>query len=133
MRKLRGYARSSWSGRSGYKNMPDPKVQAAIDEIEAVLEKHDMAGICFVSSESHIHYLHHFTASWCVRAKPKDYPNEEAYKKSVSNTVGMLMGFIDAIKFTRDGLIKTVADVGKRVTISHITKEEEETGPNEKD
>ena len=119
--------------------MPDPKLQQAINEIDAVLTKHNIAGIVFVASESHAHYLHHLQASWnaCymentpkgealrVRCKRADYPTRDAWRLAMKNSVGTIMGFIDVCKNTAEaltGLAVRIAATGN--TIEHMTKED---------
>jgi len=88
--------------------MPDSNLKAAMEEIKAVLKKHDCAGMIALTSESHVEYLNEFKASWScawieefpdgsvgvrVRAKRKDFPSHEAQNKAVSLTVGMFLAF----------------------------------------
>src|SRR5262245_25917454 len=96
--------------------MPDPNVQAAVDEILAVLKKHDLAGTCFISSQSHVHYLHHMEATWsCIyfiedakgqgvrfRIQRSEFPTDEAYKKASEDSVGLLQGTLDAMRNTSE-------------------------------
>ncbi len=79
-----------------------------LDEISAVLKKHDMVGLIIVGNPTHCDWRMEVAASWscawvekdeqgreCVRirAKAADYPNKEAQKKTVEATVGTFVTF----------------------------------------
>ncbi len=114
--------------------MPDPKVEAAIEEIKALVRKHDLAAVVFVASPTHTNFLYEVCPSWtcarleqdnaaelCLRIRSKlvDYPSKDAQKKDVERTFGMFLGFAQACfnahgQFT--GLVKQCAGM---MTIEH--------------
>ncbi len=89
--------------------MPDPKNDAALAEIRAVLEKHDLAGVVFVGSQTHAAFIYRFDPSWsCARleetpdgmvirlkALGADFPDAMAHEKCVTDTIGIFNGFLN--------------------------------------
>lgn len=115
--------------------MPDPKVQAAINEIEQVLRRHDLAGVAIVSSPSHTHYLHHIEATWSCcrmesphglrfRCKRADYPTEAEWKETMRISCGLVAGFEHALESSAQQLRRLLLALGKKVGIDHIDVDE---------
>lgn len=114
--------------------MPDPKCIEAMEEIKAVLTKHDLAGVILLQSATHGEFLYELSPSWScarlvdggirVRSKLVDYPSAEAQKKSQEETVGMLAGFVDMLASAEDDLFKVVRMLSTRVDFSHFTRRE---------
>lgn len=114
--------------------MPDPKLKIAAEEIKAVLLKHDCAAIVVLCSESHLEWLHHVTPSWScarlqdgvlrIKAKREDFPTVEAQKKCVTDTIGMVVGFLDAANNTAAQMTEVARLLATKIEFSHFTKEE---------
>lgn len=112
--------------------MPDPKIKPVIAEIEAVLKKHDMAGIVFVASKSHTQFLYHLFPKWgCItpqddggiriRAKSKDPAQVEALRLSI----GMIAGFSDAMGIGVKNMNGLLAQLSNYTDISHTSTAED--------
>lgn len=114
--------------------MPDPKLKIAAEEIKAVLQKHDCAAVVVLASETHLEYLHHVTPSWScaklegnvlrIRAKREDFASVEAHKKCLSDTIGMVVGFLDAANNTAAQMQEVACVIARQIEFSHFTKEE---------
>lgn len=118
------------------KEPSDPKLLLAAEEIKAILKKHDIAGICLIQSETHGEWINHITPSWSaaklindekgsgihVRCKRADYPSEEAHRKALADTCGMLCGFRDGAERTRKDMECVLEQLSKIIGIEHVTK-----------
>lgn len=126
--------------------MPDPKLQTAMDEIRAVLKKHDIGAYVLLASETHMEYLREFSPSWsCVRieeispdswgirikALRSEFESLEAQKTCLNNSVGMLFGFADTLKEEIGHLHEVMAMVGKHMDVQHMTKDVTEEPPRD--
>lgn len=116
--------------------MPDPLIKPVLEEIKAVLARHDMAGLVFVSSRTHIEDLYRLDPSWgCIRnegkgairlkAKIGDPLQAEALRLSV----GTIAGFADAVRVALANLDQVVVDLGKFMELRHRTTEEPHEEP----
>lgn len=114
--------------------MPDPVIQTAIREIQAVLHKHDLAAFVLVSSPTHTQYLIALEASWHVvreeghgirlRCKAADFPSPEAHKRALTASVGLIAGFADCARDQAEKLTELLAMIGSQVAFGHISREE---------
>jgi hypothetical protein len=83
-----------------------------LDEISAVLKKHDMVGLVVVGNPTHCNWRMEVEASWScawlekdgtgrtalrVRSKLSEYPNREAQRKTMETTVGTFVTFNDVV------------------------------------
>lgn len=84
-----------------------------LDEISAVLKKHDVTGIIVVGNRTHCDFRMHVTATWScavvvkeegtdremvkVRSKREDYPSREAQVEVINHTVGTFVTFSDIL------------------------------------
>lgn len=116
--------------------MPDPKLVAAIQEIQAILNKYDIAGIVHVASQTHTHYMYGLSPSWSaaklergeseigirVRAKLADFPNIEAQKKCLEETVGMIAGFRTVAANTAEQMETVLMKIAQHIQFTHIDK-----------
>jgi hypothetical protein len=119
--------------------MPDPKLQTAMEQIKAVLRQHDIAAVVLLSSESQVEYLHEIAPSWsCLRFEPapegrqavrfkalaKDFSSKEAHKKCLQDTIGMVVGFLDALNHSRENYVLIARLIAAEIPFEHITKHE---------
>lgn len=123
--------------------MPDPILKTAVAEIDAILKKHDIAGVVVLTSKTHVEYLMGISPTWScctyedtpqgkllrVRAKAVDYPSKEARNEAISDTVGMLMGLSDVMENTVTWLGETCGMIGKQIPFTHWTRQEKR-GPD---
>lgn len=92
--------------------MPDPKLKAAMEEIKTVLKKHDIGGVVVLGSPTHSEFLREYCPSWtCMtyeeqgnekrlrfRALKKDYPTKEEWKQRITDSMGLLLGFVHVLE-----------------------------------
>lgn len=123
--------------------MPDPILKTAAAEIEAVLKKHDCAGIVMLASQTHMEYLLKIDPSWSccwveeaeggkvlrVRSRRDEYPDKAAQKKVMEDSTGMILGFVDVARDTMTNLERVAAMIGAKMDISHWTRKEPPTIP----
>lgn len=115
--------------------MPDAKLEIAMDEMKAVLQKHDLAGVVFVASPTNIEYLYHLDPSWtCLRilpdggigarAKREDFPSLEAQKQCVAASVTIVVGFADMGRLMHERFMQLLQALGKKFKITTINVDE---------
>jgi len=114
------------------------EIAPALDEISAVLKKHDMVGMVIVGNRSHCNWRMTVEASWScawmdknaegqyllrVRSKRADYPTKEAQNAALETTVGTFVTFSDVIRRLDDNvksilvmLAKHIAFIGRSTT-----------------
>lgn len=118
--------------------MPDPKLKAAAAEIQAVLLKYDIAALVTLASQAHMEFLFHVNPSWScasvegpfvggsilrIRANRADFPDLESHHKVVTDTVGMMLGFLDVEKKHVDQLEKILFVIAKDLPdIQHVSQ-----------
>jgi hypothetical protein len=118
--------------------MPDPKLKTAMEEIKAVLKKHDIAAVVVLASMTHLEFLRQYQASWNglkleqlpegvelrVRALREDFPSKEAHEECVALSVGTILGFRDALVNEINALGMVAELLAKHIQIEHMTKQE---------
>lgn len=118
--------------------MPDPKLKTAVAEIEAILAKHDVAGVVLLSSTTHLEYLLELSPSWSccrweqhpegkvlrIKALRADYPSKEAHDLVLKDTVGLIMGFLDGTRGLTANLESVAAKLAEKMDFQHYTQEE---------
>ena len=116
--------------------MPDPKLQEARKEIERICNQYDIGAVVVLASESHLEFLHKVDPSWScaqiehigtkvgirIRSKLEDYPSKDAQKKCMEDTIGMFIGFIDALTFSAEQMKGVAGMVAQKMEITHWTK-----------
>lgn len=111
---------------------PDPKLQAAMEEIKAILRKHDITAIVSIESPGAAEFLTHLVATWtCIRLDDcgaihfttKDIPQEKR-KKVVEDTLGMLLGFLSVIEAQKENVEIMATFLGGQIngTVDHISR-----------
>lgn len=97
-----------------------------LDEISAVLKKHDMMGLIFVANGTHVDFRMEVSASWSVaklefhegnvlvriRCTKAEIPDDAERKSKVEKTVGTFVSFdhcLDAMGENIQGLLKRIA------------------------
>ena len=101
-----------------------------LDEISAVLKKHDMAGLVMVSNANHCDWRMEIEASWScawlekdasgftvlrVRSKLKDYRNKETQKQTLEATVGTFVTFLDSLNILKERVSNILMMISKQV------------------
>lgn len=121
--------------------MPDPLLKTAMEEIKAILKKHDLAAQVTLQSAGHVEYLYELSPSWsCVRlegplpdgafgirfrAKRVDFVSKEAQRKVVNASTGMLLSFRNQAAKVVDQMDGITAMLAKHyVEISHWERDE---------
>jgi hypothetical protein len=118
--------------------MPDTKLKDAAKEIQAILEKYDIAGIIHLSSPTHLEYLYFLSPTWScasmeetedgvgIRFKSKlaDFPSVEDQKKCAEATIGTFFGFHHLSKEAEERMFHLIKMIGGHYDISNYLKEE---------
>lgn len=119
--------------------MPDQKLKDAAQEIHEILNKYDIAGIVYLSSQTHLEYLYHLSPSWsCAlieegehgisgirfRNLRKDFPTAEAQKECAEDTIGTLLGFKKLAEDTQLHMEQIGLKLGQFYDIISATKDE---------
>lgn len=118
--------------------MSDPRLKTAMEQIKAVLREHDIAGIVVLNSETSTEYLVHLETSWTAiriedgergvgiqfRCTKADIPDDARRKELCRATIGTLAGSIDTMNHIQEGLNYLLAEAGKKIEFSHISRRE---------
>ncbi len=115
------------------------EILPVLDEITAVLKKHDMVGLVIVGNKSHCDWRMDIEASWScakleetdrgqairVRSKRADYPSAEAQHASLEMTVGTFVTISDVLR-KLDGNVKEILlMLAKHITFFGRSKTED--------
>ena len=118
--------------------MPDPTLLTAMEEIKAILLKHDIAANVILSSRTHMEYLRQLQTSWNAlsvephgdgfavrfRCKRADYPTREAWQEALRLSVGTLAGFKDALEADTTAMKELLIMCGESMQIDHVSRDE---------
>lgn len=115
----------------------------ARDEIEAILKKHDMAGVIIMVKPQRANYSIRVDPSWScitsglaadgrqtIRARTTDKPVDQR-KQLLEQTTGMLVGMVDTLEVIKGELAKVIRLVSTHFQISHVTKHQRPPNENE--
>lgn len=112
--------------------MPDPKLQAAVLEIQAVLKKHDIGGVVLLASQTNTHFSYELCPSWScarveadgirIKALRKDFASREAQQKVLTDTTGMILGFHTTLLHVAEQMQSLALVLGRHFEISHWDK-----------
>lgn len=101
------------------------EILPVLDEISAVLKKHDMAGLIVVANETHVDYRIEVEASWScakferdgirIRCVEEDFATKEAQRKCLESTVGMVVTFTDVLRVIQANMIQLLEIISKYV------------------
>lgn len=105
----------------------------AIEEIKAVLSKHDLAGMVMVQAPKESAFLNVIDPSWSVakyeetregtairiRAKAEHFPSRAAQKEAVEWTCGMVIGFMLQAERTREQFEQIAGVLGQHFGITY--------------
>lgn len=95
------------------------EILPVLEEISAVLKRHNMVGLVIVGNETHCDWRIEIDASWScarketdaqgreclrIRSKRADYPSKEEQKKTVEATVGTFVTFGHTLTFLGEQL-----------------------------
>ena len=117
--------------------MPDPKLQAIMEEIKPILRKHNVAGLVILASPTHMEHLLELDPPWTcfqydpdkgflrVRCKAADYPSRDAQRTVLEASVGTLVGFHDVITKVSSNLDQVLLKIHQSgVLFDHRTTDE---------
>jgi len=116
--------------------MPDPKLKLVAAEIQAVLEKHDVAGWVALSSKTHSEYVYVLSPTWSaitvqqvqegaalrLKSLAKDYPDKATQKKHLEDTIGSVLGLMNLAERAHRDLMKLAKMAGEKMDITHIDR-----------
>lgn len=115
--------------------MKDPDMQAASDEISAVLRKYDLMGVVLLSGKERTGWNIEISPSWsCVRPAPaeegavgfrirskrEDYPTKNEQEHVLAETIGGIMGMLSNSRFVNESLSNLMGAVSQKVQIDHV-------------
>jgi hypothetical protein len=116
------------------------RIAACTDEIRATLKKYDFAGVFAVSGKDTSRYFFEVEPSWScltlektpgggfgVRFKAAMKTGSAAEKQRGLDTVGLVMGLLDAANTNVEQLTTLAKLIGKHVEISHEARGIDET------
>ena len=118
--------------------MPDPNLLTAMEEIKAILLKHDIAANVVLSSRTHMEFLRHLETTWNAlkieeqgdgftirfRCKRADYQTREAWQEALRLSVGTMAGFKDALEADTTAMKELLIMCGESMQIQHVSREE---------
>lgn len=113
--------------------MADPKLQAAMAQIKAVLIEHDIAGVVTLQGPGAVEYLYELSPSWScvtientgmVRIKAQAATGPGSEKERLRVSAGMLLGFLDLARRNQDDVTKLLRCLSQYVEIEHWAREE---------
>lgn len=115
--------------------MPDQRLKDAMEEIKPILKKYDCAAIVLLASEAHMEFLYEVSPSWsCAKLEPSGelriralasmYPDKATHKKTIEQTTGIFLGFLDLLKRAQRDMTAIAVMLGSHFDISHWTKDE---------
>lgn len=107
----------------------NPEILPVLDEISAVLKKHDMMGLVIVANPTHVDFRMEVEASWScakmeyttvadgrravkgvrIRSKLAEYPSKEAQKETMTTTVGTFVSMTDAMAAMEENILMLLA------------------------
>ncbi len=107
------------------------EILPVLDEISAVLKKHDMGGLVMVANQSHVDFRMEISPSWScartvmdeegnlaairIRAKREEYPSAEAQKECLEKTIGTFVTFDHTMTVLQEQIKAVLAMVAKQV------------------
>lgn len=115
-------------------------IAPVLDEISAILKKHDMVGLVVVGNPTHCDWRVEIEASWScarldelpggghalrIRSKLADYPSKKEQKKQIEATVGTFVTFNDTIDMIKEQFGKILVMISRSVDfIGRSTRED---------
>lgn len=120
------------------------EIAPCLDEIRAVLKKHDMAGLVIVSNPTHTDFTMELDASWnCfktehhdkgvflrIRSKRDEYPNRETQHAVLQRTVGTVVTIGDVLRRLSGNVEQLLVRLSKSMKIegvSTLQREQDDT------
>lgn len=116
------------------------EILPVLDEISAVLKKHDMTGIVIVGNRSHCDWRMEIEATWScafiekdatgqhllrIRSKRAQYPSREAQHAALETTTGTFVTMSDVIDRVNENLKAVLVMLAKHITfVGKSTTEE---------
>lgn len=113
--------------------MAEPNMQEAADKIVAVLKEHKLMGAVFISSQERSGFIHEMSPPWsCIQSNDNeirikssraDFPDLEAQKKVVADSIGGLMGMIQNNKHVFQTLNGLILAISEKIEIVHVAND----------
>ena len=108
--------------------MPDPKLQEAMAEIRAVIQKHDIGGHVVLVSNTHAQYLYELSPSWSaitlsdsgelrIRANRRDFKTAEDHQRVIEGSAHILAGIRDTTAIAAQNMEASMDVLKRQVTI----------------
>lgn len=116
-------------------------IAPVLDEISAVLKKHDMAGLMIVGNRTHMDWRMEVNTTWScawlvpardmkssllrVRSHREDYPSDAAQQADLKMTIGTFVLFSDCLEKLNTQMLQLLAQLSKNVDFLDESTEEE--------
>lgn len=113
----------------------DPVLKEAIEEIKAIIKKHDIGGAVLLHGKNHSEFLMEISPSWScmelehikdgaygIRFKAKIATGPKHEQERAAWTAGMIMSLTEETAFLNEQFTKLAAMLGKHMGIEHISK-----------
>ena len=120
--------------------MPDPNIQEAITEINAILRERNLAGVILLASPTHTHFDFKLDAPWNairfelgpqgeagirVKLKTNDYATREEAKKVGELTLGTILGMLNVMEKTTGTLSQLAERLAREMKLQgHVDRDE---------
>lgn len=118
--------------------MPEAHVTAALEEIKAVLKKHDVAGFIVVQSPTNAQYFYGIEPTWScakfhpapggdvirIRAKESEYGSKEARDTAIADTAAMIVGFMQLAEQAVENFTRLAGMLSHHVGITSFLRDE---------
>lgn len=116
---------------------------AVIEEIKAVLVKHNVAGLVMVQSPERMAFLHHLCPTWTcckqqqtplglelrVKINAALYPDPKERKKVIEDTTGMMFAFRSQLERSLDAMDMLCGTMEAAIgTVTHVENHEQPEG-----
>lgn len=116
------------------------EILPVLDEISAVLKKHDVAGLVMVANQNHCDWRMEVSPSWScawiekdgegkemirIRSKKEDYPTSEARNKTLEVTIGCFVTFGDSLDRLRSNINQLLVMISKHVKFIGMSRRED--------
>jgi hypothetical protein len=104
----------------------DPRLKAALEEIRAIVEKHDVSAVIALAVPDQLEYLIHPQASWnCIEVTERElrvnslrFPKEERPYR-VKGTASVLIGLGHICEYFTEEFGKATQMMGQHFEINH--------------
>jgi inhibitor of KinA sporulation pathway (predicted exonuclease) len=117
------------------------RMSKIVEELQAVLTKHDVAAYIALASPKMGHYCYHLEAKWSaasiedgqvkMRCRQEDGYTKEEVKERATDTVGMVMSLLNLVDNAQKNFLSLALTLGSKFDIFSAVKPMPEQEPEE--